>query len=70
MKRAIESVRVYRLLCDRPYKAKQITELYGYQERYTYRVLGDLLKSGYVGVTKCYYHTLKTPTPTFDNPKP
>lgn len=70
MKRAIDAIKVYRLLCDRPYRAKHITELLGKKERYTYRVISDLLKSGYVGVTKCYYHTLDTPTPTLQNPQP
>ena len=52
MRRASDAVRVYRLLCDRPYRAKQIAELLGNKERYTYRVLHDLLNPGYVGVTK------------------
>jgi len=70
MRRASDAVRVYRLLCDRPYRAKQIAELLGNKERYTYRVLHDLLKSGYVGVTKSYYHKLEIPTPTIYNPQP
>ncbi len=45
MRRASDAVRVYRLLCDRPYRAKQIAELLGNKERYTYRVLHDLLNS-------------------------